>query len=127
MNRVKIMSGQIVANRSKNRDSVIWALWCTHDVIAAIHDILKTGQEYFKNASRFEKEIGSTPDCFSEHVQNCRECMNMFQDLSRIIKNHHDCITVSSRIYNNNPDVSSRDHSGQTSGQCGLGFSDVTM
>jgi hypothetical protein len=58
---------------------------CLDDSPTAIHDGLKTGQEYHKNDSKFDK-IVSTPDCF-EHVQNSLEGMPMFQDLSIIKRN----------------------------------------
>jgi hypothetical protein len=54
---------------------------CLDDAPTAVHDGLKTGQEYLKNASRMDK-IGSTPDCF-EHVQNYRE-------VPRTVKNYQE-------------------------------------
>jgi hypothetical protein len=80
-------------------------------------DGLQTVQEYYKNASRFEK-IGLIR---LDHVPNCRERMPMFQELSRIIQNHIDCSRVSQRIFTNHPDFSSRGHSEQKSGQCDRG------
>jgi hypothetical protein len=51
---------------------------CLDDAPTAVY----VATRLVKNASKFDK-IGSTPDCF-EHVQNCRDVMPMFQDLSRI-------------------------------------------
>jgi hypothetical protein len=79
----------------------------------ATPDGLKTVQEYYKNASRFEK-VGLI---WLEHVPNCRERIPMFQELSGIIQNHNDCSRVSPRIFKNHLDFSSRGHSGQKSGQ----------
>jgi hypothetical protein len=83
-------------------------LTTSEDCLTVVHDGLKT-------ASRLEK-LGSTPDCF-EHVHNCREGTPMFQDLSIITRNHHDCSRVPSRIYKNHPDCSSCGQLGKQSGQ----------
>jgi hypothetical protein len=88
--------------------TVLRLLTTSEDCLTVVHDGLKI-------ASRLEK-IGSTPDCF-EHVQNCREGMPMFQDLSRIMRNHHYYSRVSPRVYKNHPDCSSCGQLGQTSGQ----------
>jgi hypothetical protein len=74
-------------------DSMTEALRCLYDAPTAIYDGLKTGPEYLQNTSR----------------------MPMLQDLSIIIKNHHDYRRVSPRIFMNHPDFLSRADSGQTS------------
>jgi hypothetical protein len=58
------------------------------DASTAIHDALKTGHEYLKNASRLE-QIGLNR---LEHVPNCRERMPMFLYLSKLIQNHNDAV-----------------------------------